>query len=95
MSKVIELMELTMPGWQQTPLAIEWIKEALSELRFDSDIEISEEKISIVSGTRYYSLPTAMVDLKRILYLVPSGDLAGTYAPLPKIINEEDANESA
>ena len=94
MSTVMELMELTMPGWQQTPLAIEWIKEALNELKFDTSVEISEEKISIVSGTRYYTLPSDITDLKRVLFKVPVGsDIAGSYAPMPRITNDEDTNE--
>ncbi len=95
MSKVIELMELTKPGFQQTLLAIEWIKEALSEMRLDAKLEISEEKISIVNGTRYYDLPSGMNALKRVLFLIPEGVNAGTYAPMSKITNKGEVNESA
>ncbi len=94
-SKVIELMELTKPGFQQTKLAIEWIKEAFSEMNLDAQLEISEEKISVVSGTRYYDLPTDMNAIKRILFLIQEGVNEGTYAPMSKITNKGEANESA
>jgi len=93
--KVIELMELTKPGFQQTKLAIEWIKEAFSEMKLDTQVEISEQKISIVSGTKYYSLPTDMIAIKRVLYLIDDGVLEGSYAPLGKVTNKGEVNESA
>lgn len=92
---VLNIMELVMPGWKQTNLAIEWIKDALGEMRGDSSIVISEHEINIVEGTRYYDLPNDYLAIERVLLLDTwSGDdYDNSYKPIGKFINPDDLNE--
>jgi hypothetical protein len=90
---VLKLMELAVPGWKETGTAIEWMKEAIEEMRLNDSIEVHTEKIDIVKNQRYYPLPQELVALKRVLYKVPEGTNKGSYAPLPKIVNKGDLNE--
>ena len=88
--RVIELMERTMPGWQQTPLALNWIQEAIEQMQVDDYKTVKTEKVSLVADQRYYSYPADMITLNRMLKLNEDTDL---YEPMAKIENSSEMSE--
>jgi len=88
--RVIELMERVMPGWQQTPLALNWIQEAIEQMQVDGYKTIKTEKVSIVADQRYYPYPSDMITLVRMLQKNENDEL---YSPIAKIENKSEMPE--
>jgi hypothetical protein len=87
---VIELMERTMPGWQNTNLALNWIQEAIEQMQVDGYKTLVTEKTSIVADQRYYDYPSDMITLVRMLQL---DEDTGLYRPMSKIENKSEMSE--
>ena len=79
---VLEVMQRS--GSTSTHRAIAYIKDGLLELQGNIPDKLERKKYSVVADTRYYALPSNMIDLKSVWRLF---DDNGNYVRIPRIQN--------
>ena len=86
---VLEIMERV--GSTSTHRAIAYIKDGLLELQSAIPDKLERKKYSVVADTRYYALPSNMIDLKSVWKLF---DDDGNYVRIPRLLNVEILQDS-